>query len=108
MVNYERRKRERRSYINSIEIYSHESKKNVGRGFIMNWCEDGFGIISSQLLEIGRKFVIFFNIANGVEFDFLVEVVHARERLDSTAYGIRLLPGQSCNVNKLSRELSPA
>lgn len=104
----ERRKLDRRPYINSIEIYSQENKKMIGKGFIMNWCEEGFGIVSSHLLEAGKKVVLFCDFPDGLEFDFVGEVVYGKERLDSSSYGVKLLPGQSSFVNKFSQQIAVA
>jgi len=108
MALCERRKRERRPYINSVEIYSYENKKDIDKGFVMNWCEDGFGIVSRQVLKIGKKIVLFFDLPSGMECDFLGEVVHAEKRLDSTAYGVKLLPGQKPCVERFLEQLSAA
>jgi len=105
MAFQERRKSERRPYINSIEIYSQESKKMINKGFIMNWCDEGFGIICPENLEAGKRVVLFFDIPNGMSFDFSGEVVHAEERLDSNSFGIRLMPGQLPYVNKFSQQV---
>lgn len=102
----ERRRKERKPYINSIDIYSHENKKAMGKGFIMNWCNDGFGIISTHQLPKGVKLVLFCDLPNGQEFDFLGEVVYSQERVDSSAYGIKLLPGQTLALDRFLQQIS--
>jgi hypothetical protein len=108
MVFEERRRSERRQYTNSIDIYSYENKKMLGKGFILNWCDGGFGVISSQMFEIGKKIVLFLDVDNNVEFDFLGEIVRFEERIDARSYGIRLLPGQAALINKMSGHLVAA
>jgi hypothetical protein len=104
----ERRKKERKPYINSIEIYSQESKRSLGKGFIMNWSDEGFGIISSNRLEHGKKLVLFCDLPNGQNFDFIGEVVRIEDRIDSKAYGIKLMPGQGRLLDRFSQQVSIA
>jgi hypothetical protein len=108
MVFEERRRSERRQYTNSIDIYSYENKKMIGKGFVLNWCEDGFGIISSQMLEIGKKIVLFLDLDDNVEFDFLGEIVRYEDSIDARSYGIKLLPGQASLISKMSGRLIAA
>lgn len=96
-----RRKVERKPLVGSIEIYSKEEKKSIGRGFITNLNEEGVGIIMTESLKLGEEFLLDFHLPNGWKFDFFGRIVYAEKGLSSTAYGVEFTPGQGTFLLKL-------
>ena len=108
MLVQERRKKERRAYANSVEIYSYETKKVIGNGFITNWCEDGFHVVTPHNMEPGKKIIMFFDLLSGYQFDLLGEVVHVEINADSKSCGVKFTQNQPMLISKLSQQLSVA
>ncbi|MHB9154299.1 MAG: PilZ domain-containing protein [Endomicrobiales bacterium] len=99
MVN--RRKLGRKPLVSSLEIYSRDARKNLGRGYVTNLNEEGLGLVSRQALAVGEEVILDFGLPNGWKFDFFGTIVYAEEGVFSRLYGVKFSPGQGTFVFKL-------
>lgn len=95
------RKKHRKPLVGTLEIFSKDAAKNIGKGYVTNLNEDGLGIVTQHHLEIGEEFRLVFGLPNGWKFDFSGTVVHAQKGVESRSYGVKFAPGQETFIFKL-------
>jgi Tfp pilus assembly protein PilZ len=96
-----RRSARRKPLVSSLEIFSKDCTKNLGKGYVTNLHEDGLCLVTDQHLEVGEEFRLNFGLPNGWKFDFFGRIVHAQEGIESKAYGVKFSPGQGTFIFKL-------
>lgn len=90
-----RRKNRRRPLVSSIEIFSKDKAKSLGKGYVTNLHQGGLGLITPQDLSLGDEIILDFNLPNGWKLDFFGKVIYAEKAISSKAYGVEFLPGQA-------------
>ena len=98
--------KERRSFVRlptavSLELYSQDTKTNLGRGFITNLGEGGIALEISKNLRLGDKLTLRFSLPNEDAFNVLGEIIYVREGIFSRAYGARFLKPEAQTIGKL-------
>ena len=97
----ERRRHSRKPTLCTLEIYSNDISRNVGKGFILDLNEGGMSIVSNETLPLGGKFSLHFRLKDKWYLDFFGTVVHKGKVASSNTYGIKFLAGQGTELLRL-------
>ena len=91
----EKRKLTRKPVAAELEIFSKETRENLGKGFITNLHEDGLCFVTPENLDLGQELLFNFKLPNSWKFDFFGKIVHAGKGVSTMFYGAQFSPGQS-------------
>lgn len=87
----ERRKHPRKTLAVYLELYDHNTKTPLGKGFVTNLSEGGLALETRYKINPGEKFLFRFTLPNGWNFDVVGEVVHCSPGILTNAYGVKFL-----------------
>jgi hypothetical protein len=98
--------KERRDYVRlatavSLDLYSQDAKRNLGRGFITNLGEGGIALEISKNFRLGERLMLKFSLPNADTFNVLGEIIYIKEGIFSRAYGARFLKAEPNDIFKL-------
>jgi Tfp pilus assembly protein PilZ len=96
-----RRKLKRKPMVGSLNIYTTNDRRSIGKGYVTNLNENGIGIVTEEPLKLGDEVLLDFKLPNGWEFDFFGKVVYEEKGVSTMSYGVEFLPGQSTFIFKI-------
>jgi Tfp pilus assembly protein PilZ len=85
----ERRKSLRKPLAASLEIYTHDAKKSLGKGFITNLGTGGIALETHKHLRLGEKLLLRFTLPKERSFDLKGEIIYAQDGVLTKAYGAK-------------------
>jgi Tfp pilus assembly protein PilZ len=85
----ERRKFARKPLAASLEIYSKDQGKSLGKGFVTNLGEGGVALETHKNLRLGEQLMLRFTLPDEKTYSLAGEIVYAQDGVLTKAYGAR-------------------
>lgn len=85
-----------------LEVKKADSGIRKGYGFITNLSLGGLSLKSTQDFNLGEKFIFRFTVSEGVDFDFLGEIIWVRKGDVVKTYGVKFKESDPFKRLKLS------